>query len=123
MFALSYALSGFHLRKVSTITSKQLSAKRCSNIIVLLCTDESEKIESLMRTLARTNSKSSLSRGSSPPVACTTKFFVTTVNDWESLIVDTKICTLVALGVLALLLCEIKISKLNRQDISETGYC
>ena len=123
MFALCYALSGFHLCKVSTITSKQLSAKRCSNIIVLLCTDESEKVESLMRTLARTNFKSSLSRGSSPPVTCTTKFFVTTVNDWESLIVDTKICTLVALGVLALLLCETKITKLNRQHISETGYC
>ena len=51
---------------------------------------------------------------------------MTIVNSWESLIVDTKISMLVALGVLDLPLClrgcEIKMSKLNKQDISETGY-
>ena len=53
------------------------------------------------------------------------KFFVTTVNNWESLIVDTKISNLNALGVLGVLelpLHEIKISKLNKQLIWETGY-
>ena len=42
----------------STITSKQLSTKRCSNVIVLLCTVETERVQSLMRALARTNFKS-----------------------------------------------------------------
>ena len=46
------------LWKVSTITLKQLSTKRCSNIIVLLCTVEIERVQSLMRALARTNFKS-----------------------------------------------------------------
>ena len=56
--ALSFTLSVFCLCKDSTITSKQLSAKRCSNVIVLLCTAETERAQSLMRTLARTNFKS-----------------------------------------------------------------
>ena len=47
---------------------------------------------------------------------------MTTVNGWESLVVDTKISILVALGVLGSRLCEIKMSKLNKQHISETGY-
>ena len=46
------------------------------------------------------------------------KFFVTPVNSWESLVIDTKISILVAFGVLDLPLCEIKINKLH---ISETG--
>ena len=62
----------------------------------------------MTRTVARTNVKSvesliySLSRGSSTPAASRIKFFVTTVNSCESLIVDTKISILVALGVLDL---------------------
>ena len=36
---------------------------------------------------------------------------MTTVNGWESLVVDTKIYILVALGVLDSPLCEIKMSK------------
>ena len=47
---------------------------------------------------------------------------MTTVKGWESLFVDTKISILVALGVLDSPLCEIKMRKLNKQHISETGY-
>ena len=47
---------------------------------------------------------------------------MTTVNDQESLVVDTKISILVALGVLDLPLCETKMSKLNKQHIIDTGY-
>ena len=47
---------------------------------------------------------------------------MTTVNDWRSLVVDAKISILVALGVLDSPLCEIKMSKLNKQHISKTGY-
>ena len=56
--------------------------------------------------------------GSSTPVASRTKFFVTIVNEK----ISTKISILVALGVLNSPLCEIKMSKLNKQHISETGY-
>ena len=42
MYALSYTLSAFCLCKISTITSKQLPKKRCSDFIVLLCTAETE---------------------------------------------------------------------------------
>ena len=45
-----------------------------------------------------------------------------TVNGWESLVADTKMSILVALGVLDSPLCEMKMSKLNKQHISETGY-
>ena len=44
------------------------------------------------------------------------------VNGWDSLIVDTKISILVALGVLDSPLCEIIMSKLNKQHISPIGY-
>ena len=47
---------------------------------------------------------------------------MTTVSGWESLVVDTKISILVALGILDSPMCEIKMSKLNKQHISETGY-
>ena len=47
---------------------------------------------------------------------------MTPVNSWESLVVATKISILVALGVLDSPLCEIKMSKLNKQHISEIGY-
>ena len=50
------------------------------------------------------------------------KFFATTVDGWQSLNIDTEISILVALGILDLTLCEIKMSKLNKQDIGETGY-
>ena len=39
---------------------------------------------------------------------------MTTVSGWESLVVDTKISILVALGILDSPLCEIKMSKLNK---------
>ena len=47
---------------------------------------------------------------------------MTTYIGWESLVLDIKIFILVALGVLDFPLCEIKMSKLNKQHISETGY-
>ena len=47
---------------------------------------------------------------------------MTTVNRWDSLVVHAKISILVTLRVLDLLLCEIKMSKLNKQHIGETGY-
>ena len=43
-----------------------------------------------------------------------------TVNAWEPLVVDISI--LVALGVPDSPLCEIKMNKLNKRHISETGY-
>ena len=58
MFALSYTFSAFRQRKMSTVISKQLSTKRCSNIIALLCTVETERIQGLMKKLARTDFKS-----------------------------------------------------------------
>ena len=58
MLVLSYTFSAFRLRKMSTLTSKQLSAKRCSNVIALLCTAETERIQSLMKKMARTDFKS-----------------------------------------------------------------
>ena len=39
---LSYAFSAFYLRKVSSLTSKPLPARRCSNVVVLLCTGKTE---------------------------------------------------------------------------------
>ena len=57
----------------------------------------------------------SLPCGYSTPEASRTKFYVATINGWESLIVETKISILVALGVLDSPLCEIKMSKLNAQ--------
>ena len=53
IFPLSYTLSVFRLSKVSTITPK-----RCFNVIVLLCTAETVRLQGLMRTLAWTNFKS-----------------------------------------------------------------
>ena len=51
-------LSAFCLRNVSTLIPKQLSAKRCSNFVVLFCTAEIERVQILMRTLGRTDFKS-----------------------------------------------------------------
>ena len=42
-----------------------------------------------------------------------------TVDSWVSLVVDTKISILVTLGVLDLPLCESKMSKSNKQHISQ----
>ena len=58
MFGVSYTLAAFWLPKVSTITSKQLSTKRCSNVFVLLCSTKTERVQSLMKKLARTIFKS-----------------------------------------------------------------
>ena len=57
MFTLSYTFSALRLWKFSTITSKQLFTKRCSNVIVL-STTETDRVQSLMRTLAGANFKS-----------------------------------------------------------------
>ena len=65
----------------STIASKQLSTKCCSNAFMLFFTAETERIKSLMRKLTQTNFKSiwrlisSPSRRSSTPVASRTKNF------------------------------------------------
>ena len=48
---------------------------------------------------------------------------MTTVNGWESLVVNEENPILVALGALDSPLFEIKISKLKKQHISETVYC
>ena len=102
--------------------------KHCSKIILLLCTGEAGRVKHLDENTGSGWLKSiesliwSVSCGSSTHVTSRTKFFVTTFNGWESLIVETKISILVALGVLDEPLCEIKISKLNKQQTSETGY-
>ena len=44
--------STFCLRKMSALTSKKISEKRCSNVIVLLCTAETESLQGLMKTRA-----------------------------------------------------------------------
>ena len=51
MLAVSYTFSRLSLRKMSTLTSKQLSGKRCSHVIVLLVTAETVSTQSLMKTL------------------------------------------------------------------------
>ena len=63
-----------------------------------------------------------LSRGSRTPVVSRAKFFVTRVKGWESLVADTKMSFLNTLGVLELPLCEIKMSRLHKLQISETGF-
>ena len=51
MIALSHSPSTFSLGKVSTIKSKRLSTKRCSNVTVLICTAEADRVQSMVRTL------------------------------------------------------------------------
>ena len=95
---------------------------------MLLCTPEAESVQTLMRTLGWTNFKSILSliesllHGWSLTVASSTKFFLTAVNGWNALVVNTKISILIALGVLDLPLHEIKMRKLNKTNISEIEY-
>ena len=50
------------------------------------------------------------------------KFYVTTVNGWESLAVVTKKSILVLAGVLDLLLLEIEMSKLNQHHTRGTEF-
>ena len=57
MMALSYSHSAFRPRKVTTIKSKQLSKKRRSNVIVLFCKAERDRVQGLIRTLIWTNFK------------------------------------------------------------------
>ena len=56
-FGLSYTFFAFRLRKVSTLTSKQVTAKSCSSVL-----DFSEqlkqRVQRLLRPLARTDFKS-----------------------------------------------------------------
>ena len=47
---------------------------------------------------------------------------MTTVNGWDSVIVNIKISILAALAALDQPLGEIKVRKLLKQRISETGY-
>ena len=54
MFALCYIFSSCCLRNVSTQALKQLSGKRYSNVIALLCTSETERVHQL--TFAFSNS-------------------------------------------------------------------
>ena len=105
MFVLSCIFSAFRPCKVSALTSKQLSAKCCSNVAVLRCAAKTETVQSLMEALVRTEYLVS--------VASRTKFFVTTVDGWESLVAHTKITILVVLGVLDLSLFEIEIKQIH----------
>ena len=50
MFAICYTFSACCLRNVSTLALKQISAKRCRNVIVLLCTAETESLHQLTFT-------------------------------------------------------------------------
>ena len=77
---LSYTLSAFDLHKINTITSKQLSTKRYSNVIVLLCTVETERVKSRTNFQSIQSLIQSLPRRSSTPAASRTKFLLTTVN-------------------------------------------
>ena len=117
----NYSRSAFCLRTISTVKSKWLSTKRCSNFIVLLCTAETDRVQRIMKTLAWAYFKSTDCR-SMTSVASRTKFFVTTVLQLVVINVNITISTLVALRVLDLPLCEIKNSKLNKAHISEAGY-
>ena len=45
------------LCKVSTLASNQLYAEHCSNVIVLLCTAKTQRMQSLMQTLFRSDLK------------------------------------------------------------------
>ena len=58
MPVLTYTIFVFRLRKDSTLALKQLSVKRFSNVVDILCTAETEKARSLMRTLTRIDFKS-----------------------------------------------------------------
>ena len=58
MFALIYTFLAFCLCKFSMQTSKQLFPHCCSNVIMLLYIAEIERVQSLMRTLAKTDFKS-----------------------------------------------------------------
>ena len=82
------------LWKVSILTSNQLSAEHYLNVIALLCTAKTQRLQSLMGTVAQTDLTSSyciLDRvGSSISVAFSIKFFGRTVSGWESLAVVTK---------------------------------
>ena len=100
----------------------QLSGERCSNVIVLLCTANTKRVQSLLGKLARTHLTSiihNLDRGRSRTSAASRmKFFVTTVSSLESLAVVTKMSILVPTGVLDPSLLEIQMSILNKHHIS-----
>ena len=74
---LSYTLSAYCLHRVSTITSKKLSAKRSSNVTVLLWYNWNRGYKAWGEHWLGLIS-----------VTSRTKFFVITVNGWESLIVE-----------------------------------
>ena len=84
------------LCKLSILASNQLPTWRYSNVIVLLSTAKTERIQSLMRTLARTHLTSPyciLDRVASRISAAATvalKFFMATVNGLEPLAVAKK---------------------------------
>ena len=103
------------LCKISILTSNQLSGERYSNVIALLCAAKSQRVQSLMGTLAWTDSYCKLDRnGSRTSVASRMKFFVTTVNGWQSLAVVTKKAILAPAAVLGPPLLEIEMSKRSK---------
>ena len=57
MLALSYKFPAFHLLKIQHTNIKTTLCKACSDIIMLLCTAETERVQSLMRTLAWNDSE------------------------------------------------------------------
>ena len=106
----------------SKLTSNQLSAERCSNVIVVLCTFKKQRVQSLIGALAPTDLTSSyciLDKVRSwISIASSMQFFVITVNDWESLDVVSKKSILVPAGVLDTPLLETEASKLNKHHIN-----
>ena len=79
------------------------TAEHCSDVIVLLCTAKTERMQSLMGTLTQTDSTSNCNHergGSRPSVASRMRLFVTTVSCWELLGVVTKKSILVPARVL-----------------------
>ena len=76
------------LCKIIILTSNQLSPDHYSNVVVLLCTAKTKRMQSLMETVTHTDLMSywNLERGQSATSAVSNlKFFLTTVNSWESL--------------------------------------
>ena len=79
--------------QVSKLTSNQLSSDHCSNVIVLLYTVKTQRMQSFMGTLPWTAlirlSYRNFGRGESrTTVASRMKFFMTIINGWEPLAVN-----------------------------------
>ena len=70
--------------------SDQLSAECCSNVIVLLWTTITQRVQNLIGNQIRSEIRSEIRGRSKKSVASRMKFLVTTVNSWKSLAVLTK---------------------------------